>query len=48
MNINEIYNSVQTVGAFVIYKDKFAFMIGPNKEKNKLGIVRFGGHVELG
>jgi ADP-ribose pyrophosphatase YjhB (NUDIX family) len=48
MNINEIYNSVQTVGAFVIYKDKFAFMIGPNKERNRLGIVRFGGHVELG
>jgi hypothetical protein len=39
---------VQTVGAFVIYKDKFAFMIGPNKERNKLGIVRFGGHVEIG
>jgi ADP-ribose pyrophosphatase YjhB (NUDIX family) len=48
VNINEIYESVQTVGAFVIYKDKFAFMIGPNKERNKLGIVRFGGHVEIG
>lgn len=46
MKIKEIYNSVRTVGAFVIYKEKFAFMIGPNKQKDRLGIVRFGGHIE--
>jgi 8-oxo-dGTP pyrophosphatase MutT (NUDIX family) len=41
-----ILKSIKTVGAFVLYKDKLVFMIGPDNTGNKLGIVRFGGHIE--
>ncbi len=42
----ENLQNVKTVGAFIVNDSKFAFMIGPNASKDKLGIVRFGGHVE--
>ncbi|WP_202710971.1 NUDIX domain-containing protein [Sporosalibacterium faouarense] len=40
------YKNLRTVGVFILYKNTFAFMIGPNKSLDKLGIVRFGGHIE--
>jgi len=43
---NDILKSLKTAGVFVLSENKFAFMIGPNKTKDKLGIVRFGGHIE--
>ena len=41
-----IITSVKTAGVFLLYKNKFAFMIGPNKSEDKLGVVRLGGHIE--
>lgn len=38
-----------TAGAFVsVGGGYFAFAVGPNREKDALGIVRLGGHVEQG
>lgn len=42
----EVLNVLKTVGTFIVYKDKLAFMIGPDKFGEKLGIVRIGGHIE--
>jgi hypothetical protein len=39
-------SSFITAGVFLIYENKFAFMIGPDKSGDKLGIVRLGGHIE--
>ncbi len=44
----DFFRGLETVGAFVLYQEKFAFMIGPDKTDQKLGIVRFGGHIEAG
>ncbi|MDF2700082.1 MAG: mismatch repair protein MutT [Haloplasmataceae bacterium] len=41
-------NSFKTVGTLILYHDTLAFMIGPDKTGEKLGIVRFGGHIEDG
>lgn len=41
-----ILNNIRTAGVFILHENSFAFMIGPNKTRDKLGIVRFGGHVE--
>lgn len=41
-----ILNVFETVGAFVQYEDTLAFMIGPDKSGEKLGITRLGGHIE--
>jgi hypothetical protein len=41
-----ILNSLKTVGSFVLYQNTLAFMIGPDKSGEKLGIVRLGGHIE--
>lgn len=38
--------SMRTAGVFLLYQGKFAFMIGPNRYNDKLGIVRLGGHIE--
>ncbi len=42
-----LYNS-KTVGTLIFYREFFVFMIGPDKTGEKLGIVRFGGHIEEG
>jgi hypothetical protein len=39
-------SSFRTAGVFLLYKNKYAFMIGPNRNGDKLGIVRLGGHIE--
>ena len=44
----EILDSLRTVGVYLIYQNKLAFMIGPDKSGEKLGIVRLGGHIEKG
>lgn len=41
-----ILNALRTVGSFILYKDMFAFAIGPDNTGEKLGIIRIGGHVE--
>jgi ADP-ribose pyrophosphatase YjhB (NUDIX family) len=43
---SSILKGLRTVGAFIIYKDTLAFMIGPDNLEEKLGIVRIGGHIE--
>ena len=35
-----------TAGLYLKYRDRFAFMIGPNPENSHHAIVRFGGHIE--
>lgn len=45
-NVCKCSESVRAVGVFLLYKNKFAFMVGPNRDGSKLGIVRLGGHVE--
>lgn len=39
---------VVTAGAFVRVKDRWAFVIGPTSTGDKVGIVRLGGHREVG
>ena len=41
-----VLKGFRTVGSFIIYEDTFAFMIGPDKTGERLGIVRIGGHIE--
>ena len=41
-----IVNSIKTAGVFLLYEKKFAFMVGPDKSGERLGIVRLGGHIE--
>ncbi|MEG2289367.1 MAG: hypothetical protein RR891_10440 [Clostridium sp.] len=41
-----VLNGFKTVGSFILYKDTFAFMIGPDNSGEKLGIMRLGGHIE--
>lgn len=41
-----ILNSIKTAGVLLLYKDRFAFMVGPNQSCRKLGVVRLGGHKE--
>lgn len=48
MNAKEMITTMKTVGAIAIYDGRLAFMVGPNKAGNELGIVRFGGHIEEG
>lgn len=43
-----ILNVFKTVGAFVLYRDMLALMIGPDQTGERLGIMRFGGHIEKG
>lgn len=40
----------KTAGAYVLYKGYFVFMFGfgSNHKDNELGVVRFGGHREIG
>lgn len=40
--------AIKTAGAYLVYQNRFAFMVGPDKTGEKLGIVRLGGHVEAG
>lgn len=42
----DLPSSIRTAGVYLLYRNKFAFMIGPNKNGDKLGIVRLGGHLE--
>lgn len=41
-----VLNGFKTVGAFILYQDTLAFMIGPDNSGEKLGITRLGGHIE--
>jgi len=41
-----VLNGFKTVGSFILYKNTLAFMIGPDNTKEKLGIMRLGGHIE--
>lgn len=41
-----VLDHLKTVGSFVLYQNTLAFMIGPDKSGEKLGIVRLGGHIE--
>ena len=36
----------RTSGAYVLYRGRFVFQVGPNKDNSALGIVRLGGHRE--
>ncbi len=38
--------AIKTAGAYLLHQNRFAFMVGPDKTGEKLGIVRLGGHVE--
>lgn len=38
--------SIKTAGIYLLHNNRFAFMIGPDKSGESLGIVRLGGHVE--
>lgn len=40
------FENVRTSGAYVIFKGFFVFQVGPNKNGDKLGVVRLGGHRE--
>ena len=40
--------NINTAGAYILYNGYFLFMFGFNADKTKLGVVRFGGHVEPG
>jgi 8-oxo-dGTP pyrophosphatase MutT (NUDIX family) len=37
-----------TAGIYLRYRNRFAFMFGPNKENTHHGVVRFGGHINDG
>lgn len=43
---SNILNNLKTVGAYILYENTFAFVIGPDKSGEKLGIMRLGGHIE--
>ena len=36
----------RTSGAYVLYRDRFIFQVGPTKDGSRLGVVRLGGHRE--
>ncbi|MBU5349147.1 NUDIX domain-containing protein [Paenibacillus lautus] len=36
----------KTVGVYLFINGLFAFAFGPNRHEGKLGIARFGGHIE--
>jgi hypothetical protein len=38
--------SIKTAGVYLLHNNRFAFMVGPDKSGESLGIVRLGGHVE--
>lgn len=38
----------RTVGVYLYIQGLFAFAFGPNRNSGKLGIARFGGHLEEG
>jgi len=40
------FENVRTSGAYVLFKGFFVFQVGPNKNGDKLGVVRLGGHRE--
>lgn len=41
-----VLNGLETVGSFIVYKDTFAFVIGPDQTGERLGVMRLGGHIE--
>lgn len=42
----DIVDSIKTAGVFLLYGKRFAFMVGPDKSGERLGVVRLGGHIE--
>ncbi|MCQ6557255.1 NUDIX hydrolase [Paenibacillus mendelii] len=41
-------NQPKTVGVYLNLNGFYAFAFGPNQHEGKLGIARFGGHIEEG
>ncbi|WP_142383532.1 hypothetical protein [Bacillus sp. T33-2] len=41
-------SNIGTSGAYFLYKDLVICQVGPTKEADELGVVRFGGHREEG
>jgi ADP-ribose pyrophosphatase YjhB (NUDIX family) len=44
----EADDSVVTAGAYLLSGSHFVFMVGPTRSGDRLGVVRLGGHVEVG
>lgn len=38
--------NVRTSGAYVLHKNLFVFQVVPTKRRDRLGVVRLGGHRE--
>jgi hypothetical protein len=46
--IVQVLIQTKTVGVYLKVNGLFAFAFGPNQNEGKLGIARFGGHIEEG